>query len=119
MSVTIGELTSKFAGHTPTRPVENEDSHVIRSVKSDLIRSEIKLKIANENIAKLLPLAIELAMLRMIVASDTTLETQWDQLQVMVKLMEPDFFSICDRMVSQQRMDILEKFVFTDEDEDE
>ncbi len=97
------------------KPVSDE--YTMSQLRRMLASSNLLRKNAEENMAKLLPLAIEMAMWKMVVASDPTLATQWDQLQVMVKLMEPDFFSICDRMVSQQRMDILEKFFFKEDRE--
>lgn len=119
MSLTLGELQSKFNGHTPSNPVKQDDTAEVRQLKSDLMRSEMKLKVAEEQVDKLLPLAIEMAMWKMVAASEQALATQWDEMRVMVKLTHSDFFEMIDRMVIQRRFDLLEKFVFNDEDEDD
>lgn len=117
MSLTLGEIQSKFTGHTPSNPIEKADSSEVRQLKSSLMRAEIKLQISEDRVDKLLPLAIEMAMWKTVATSEQALATQWDEMRVMVKLTHPDFFEMSDRMAAQRRYDILEKFIFKDDDE--
>jgi hypothetical protein len=119
MSLTLDELRCRVEGFKPETQIEKGDSYAIKQLKSQLMRSEMKLKEAEEKIGNLLPLAMEMALWKMAAASEVSLATQWDEMRVMVKLTNPDFFEMCDRMVVEQRYDLLDKFVFNDKDDDE
>lgn len=86
--------------------------HEISRLKRELASSDYKLDQANERLKRLVPLAAELKMWYILANEAPAIKVHLDELRVMAKLIEPDFFELLEDVTYSEKADYMQRLMF-------
>lgn len=82
----------------------------ISRLKRELISAEYNLKMEREKVEKLAPLAAEMVLWHTL-GKEEQMRAHWDELMVMAKLAQPDFFDMIDMTSNGPKCEYFQRYL--------